>query len=110
MADKKNNPAGNPQNLGNLGNLGKPAGTPDTTNQNTAGSSLGASLGAMAGAAAGAAAAQSTTEYEVQPGDTLSGIGKRFGVPWKEIYEANRDQIKDPDMIHVGWKLKIPGK
>lgn len=47
-------------------------------------------------------------EYEVVSGDTLSGIGKRFGKPWKEIYEANRDVISDPDLIQIGWKLKIP--
>ncbi len=47
-------------------------------------------------------------EYEVVKGDTLSGIGKRLGKNWKEIYEANRDVIDDPDMIQVGWKLKIP--
>ena len=49
-----------------------------------------------------------TQEYEVVSGDTLSGIGKRLGKNWKEIYDANRDKIKDPDMIQVGWKLKIP--
>jgi nucleoid-associated protein YgaU len=109
MTDNKNNPAGNPHNLGSLGKL---AGNPNNTNenQNTTGANLGASLGSMAGAAAGAAMSDQGTTYEVQKGDTLSGIGKRFGVPWKEIYEANRDQIKDPDMIHVGWKLKIPNK
>lgn len=47
-------------------------------------------------------------EYEVVKGDTLSGIGKKFGKPWKEIYEANKDLIKDPDLIQIGWKLKIP--
>ena len=51
-----------------------------------------------------------TEEYEVVKGDTLSAIGKKFGVPWKEIYEANRDQIKNPDLIQIGWKLKIPQK
>jgi nucleoid-associated protein YgaU len=107
MADEKNNPL---SGLGNLGNLGKPAANPDTTAHNATGSSLGASLGAKAGAAAASAAREQGTEYEVQSGDTLSGIGQRFGVPWREIYEANKDQIKDPDMIHVGWKLKIPGK
>ena len=49
-------------------------------------------------------------EYTVVKGDSLSKIGQRFGVPWKEIYEANRDQVKDPDLIHPGWKLKIPAK
>ena len=47
-------------------------------------------------------------EYEVVSGDTLTGIGKKFGKNWKEIYEANRDRIKDPDKIQIGWKLKIP--
>lgn len=47
-------------------------------------------------------------EYEVVSGDNLSKIGKRYGVSWKEIYEANRDKIKDPDLIQPGWKLKIP--
>ncbi|HVE60328.1 MAG TPA: LysM domain-containing protein [Chitinophagaceae bacterium] len=47
-------------------------------------------------------------EYEVVSGDSLSKIGKRYGVDWKEIYEANRDKIKDPDLIQPGWKLKIP--
>lgn len=109
MADNKNNPAGKPNDLGNLGKL---AGNPDSSrqDQNTTGANLGANLGAMAGAAAGAAMGDQQTIYEVQKGDTLSGIGKRFGVPWREIYDANRDQIKDPDMIHVGWKLRIPKK
>lgn len=49
-------------------------------------------------------------EYEVVSGDSLSKIGQRYGVSWKDIYEANRDKIKDPDMIHPGWKLKIPSK
>ncbi len=49
-------------------------------------------------------------EYVVVKGDTLSSIGKRFGVGWKEIFEANPDQIKNPDLIQPGWKLKIPGK
>ena len=46
--------------------------------------------------------------YEVVKGDSLSKIGQHFGVAWKEIYEANRDQISNPDLIQPGWKLKIP--
>ncbi len=54
------------------------------------------------------AGGSSMQEYEVVSGDSLSKIGQRFGVAWKDIFEANRDQISNPDMIHPGWKLKIP--
>jgi len=57
-----------------------------------------------------AGGAPSVQEYEVVRGDSLSKIGKRFGVSWKEIYEANKPLIKDPDLIQPGWKLKIPHK
>jgi len=29
-------------------------------------------------------------------------------VTWQKIFEANRDQIKNPDLIHPGQKLRIP--
>jgi nucleoid-associated protein YgaU len=51
------------------------------------------------------------TEYTVKKGDSLSAIAKReYGDMklWKTIYEANRDVIKNPDLIEVGWKLKLP--
>jgi len=49
--------------------------------------------------------------YVVKPGDTLSGIAKAvYGdwKHWKDIYEANKDKIKNPDLIQVGWELKLP--
>jgi nucleoid-associated protein YgaU len=49
-----------------------------------------------------------TKEYVVEKGDSLSKIGKKMGVQWKDIYEANKDKIKNPDHIEPGWKLKIP--
>jgi nucleoid-associated protein YgaU len=47
--------------------------------------------------------------YEVKSGDSLSKIAKNYpGLTWQKIYEANKDQIKDPDLIQPGQKLKIP--
>ncbi len=36
--------------------------------------------------------------------------GKFYKNPrlWKNIYKANKDKIKDPDLIYPGWLLKIP--
>jgi len=49
-----------------------------------------------------------TKEYVVVSGDNLTKIGKKFNLKWKDIYEANKDKIKDPDHIEPGWKLRIP--
>jgi nucleoid-associated protein YgaU len=46
--------------------------------------------------------------YTVESGDSLSKIGQKYGLPWKAIFDANRDIIKDPDLIHPGQELKIP--
>lgn len=73
-------------------------------------SDLGAFIGNMASAAAEPIHHNIVTEYIVEERDTLSEIGRKYGVPWKEIYEANKDIIKDPDLIQPGWKLKIPKK
>jgi nucleoid-associated protein YgaU len=52
-----------------------------------------------------------TQWYEVVSGDTLSKIAKKFyGDPelYPQIFEANRDQLNDPNKIQVGQKLRIP--
>ena len=46
--------------------------------------------------------------YTVEAGDNLSKIGQKYGISWQAIYDANRDTIHDPDMIHPGQELKIP--
>ena len=50
--------------------------------------------------------------YTVVAGDTLSKIAKReYGdaAQWHRIYEANKDTIKNPDLIYPGQTFKIPG-
>jgi nucleoid-associated protein YgaU len=49
--------------------------------------------------------------YTVVAGDTLSKIAKReYGdaAKWNRIYEANKDTIKNPDLIYPGQTFKIP--
>jgi nucleoid-associated protein YgaU len=55
--------------------------------------------------------AQAATTYTVRKGDTLSAIAKReYGDAnaWRRIYDANRDKIENPDLIHPGQELTIP--
>ena len=57
----------------------------------------------------GAAAAAQT--YTVKAGDTLSKIAERSlgnANAYMRIFEANRDQLSDPDQIKPGQVLKIP--
>ena len=59
----------------------------------------------------GSGQAGSEKTYTVQKGDTLSEISKQFygnGNLYMKIFEANRDQLKDPDKIQIGQVLKIP--
>lgn len=49
--------------------------------------------------------------YTVVKGDTLSKIAKRHygdASKWKALFEANRDVIKNPDLIQIGWVIKLP--
>ncbi len=48
--------------------------------------------------------------YTVQKGNTLSAIAKKHGCTVADIIAANSDLIKNPNRIHVGWRLKIPQK
>ena len=47
----------------------------------------------------------------VQPGFTLWGIAKRQfgdGILYVQVYEANKDKIKDPDLIYPGQVFTLP--
>ncbi|TVR51283.1 MAG: LysM peptidoglycan-binding domain-containing protein [Puniceicoccaceae bacterium] len=55
--------------------------------------------------------ATTTRRYVVQPGDTLYRISVHVygnGNRWQEIFEANRDVIRDPQALRVGAELRIP--
>jgi LysM repeat protein/ribosomal protein L40E len=47
-----------------------------------------------------------TITHQVQPGETLSGIAERYGVPIERLMEANG--IEDPSLVQEGQELVIP--
>jgi len=59
----------------------------------------------------GPAAGAKATTYTVKAGDTLSKIAKDHlgsAGAYMKIFEANKDQLTDPDKIKPGQVLKIP--
>ena len=65
----------------------------------------------LQGTVRGEGLAPEGTSYTVQKGDTLSHIAKaHYGraSKWKAIFDANRDQLDDPDRIQPGQVLQIP--
>lgn len=51
--------------------------------------------------------------YTVKPGDSLSKIAKSAyddAGKYMKIFEANKDQLKDPNVIQPGQKLVIPNR
>lgn len=46
--------------------------------------------------------------YVVKAGDTLSKVGERFGVDWRDI--ATLNGLRNPDAINVGQELRLPGR
>ena len=55
----------------------------------------------------GSSNSNNSSTYTVVSGDTLSGIGSKLGVNWKDI--ANANGISSPYTIYPGQKLTIPG-
>lgn len=50
-------------------------------------------------------------KYTVKRGDTLWAIAKKYygsGAKYPTIVSANKQLIKNPNLIHVGWVLTIP--
>ena len=53
-------------------------------------------------------AGSATLDYAIKSGDTLGAIARKYGCTVAELVAANSDLIKNPNRIHIGWKLKIP--
>jgi nucleoid-associated protein YgaU len=52
-----------------------------------------------------------TQWHEVKKGDTLWKIAEKYygdGGLYTKIFEANKDTVKDPNLIRVGPRLRIP--
>jgi len=57
------------------------------------------------------ASAPAVSTYTVVAGDCLWNIAKKYlgdGARWTEIYELNRDQISNPNLIYPGQVLVMP--
>jgi nucleoid-associated protein YgaU len=49
--------------------------------------------------------------YVIQKGDSLSAVAKRYygnAKDYPRIFDANREVIKNPDLIYPGQKIRIP--
>ena len=65
----------------------------------------------QSGSSSTAPADQPARSYTVQSGDSLSKIAKHVygdADKWHAIYDANRDKIKNPDLIQPGQVLSLP--
>ena len=90
--------------------LGKKGDTPSAAKPDFKNVQSGGSSTAPAAPEPGATSGSGKT-YVVVNGDSLSKIAKReYGdaSKWRRIYEANKDLIKDPDLIYPGQELKVP--
>lgn len=55
--------------------------------------------------------AKSYEMYTIKKGDTLWGLAKKYygsGAKYTKIYNANKNIIKNPNKLTIGWKIKIP--
>jgi ABC-type nitrate/sulfonate/bicarbonate transport system substrate-binding protein/LysM repeat protein len=53
----------------------------------------------------------SSREYTVSPGDTLTQLARKYygdWNKWEKIYQANKPTMKNPDYIFVGQKIILP--
>ena len=89
--------------LGGSGGTGGSSGKPDFSNVQ---SHVDTVPGGSGGGGRGG-----EQSYTVQKGDTLSAIAQHHygkASKWHAIFDANRDQLDNPDLIKPGQVLKLP--
>ena len=67
----------------------------------------------VSGGASSAADAKKGRTHTVAKGESLSKLARQYYgdvKQWKKIFEANKDILKNPNLIHPGQKLRIPPK
>lgn len=83
----------------------------DTTAQATTEAAPAAKVATATETASETATPVASVTVTVQPGFTLWGIAKRqlgHGIMYVQVYEANKDKIKDPDLIYPGQVFTLP--
>ncbi|MFA9478356.1 LysM peptidoglycan-binding domain-containing protein [Phycisphaerales bacterium AB-hyl4] len=73
--------------------------------------SAAGSGGSSASRDSGRSSGGSSRQYTVRGGDSLTRIAQRElgdGERWRDIYDANRDQLPSPDSLRVGQTLRLP--
>ncbi|TKS55148.1 LysM peptidoglycan-binding domain-containing protein [Luteimonas yindakuii] len=71
----------------------------------------GADFGSVSSSVGSTEAVLDERSHTVAKGENLSRISKQYygsANHWKDIFEANRDLLDDPDMIQPGQVLRIP--
>ena len=48
------------------------------------------------------------TTYEIKKGDTLFNLSQRYGISWQTLAEIN--SLKEPYILRIGQKIKVPAK
>ncbi len=91
----------------------KSGGFSDVTADSSASAEANAPMADFSDVTGGSSATESAAadSYTVKSGDSLSKIAKHLygdANAWHKIYDANRDKIKNPDLIHPGQVLTIP--
>lgn len=76
-----------------------------------AGNVMGVAEVKLEGGASASTVEDGTQYYIIKSGDTLSAIAKQFygdANKYNQIFEANREVIKDANLIFPGQKIRIP--